>query len=56
VVVGTVGEPVTARAALCVCGHPRSAHEHHRAGTECAFCGPEVCPRWRRRRWWRRRG
>jgi hypothetical protein len=22
----------------CRCGHPRSAHQHYREGTECALC------------------
>ncbi|MBW4042389.1 MAG: hypothetical protein HIU86_09725 [Acidobacteria bacterium] len=33
---------------LCVCGHARDAHEHYRRGTDCATCGPEVCPKFRR--------
>jgi hypothetical protein len=45
---------MTAPDALCVCGHPLRAHEHLRRGTECAVCGPDTCPRFRRRRWWRR--
>jgi hypothetical protein len=32
----------------CRCGHPRAAHERYRKGTECALCGPAVCPRYRR--------
>ena len=28
---------------LCSCGHERPAHEHWRAGTDCAFCS---CPRY----------
>ncbi|KNA89727.1 hypothetical protein ABW18_18710 [Gordonia jacobaea] len=32
----------------CRCGHPRAAHEHFRSGTDCAICGPEKCPRFRR--------
>jgi hypothetical protein len=40
--------------ALCVCSHPRSAHEHYRSGSDCTVCGAEVCPRFRRQRWWRR--
>lgn len=28
----------------CVCGHPRSAHVHHRRGTDCTTCG---CARFR---------
>jgi hypothetical protein len=33
---------------LCVCGHEREAHEHYRRGTDCATCGAEVCPKFRR--------
>jgi hypothetical protein len=51
-----VGEQVTSAEALCVCGHPFRAHEHLRHGTDCTLCGPERCPRFRRRRWWRRTG
>ncbi|WP_203841092.1 hypothetical protein [Winogradskya humida] len=46
---------MTAPGALCVCGHQHAAHEHYRAGTECTRCGPQSCPRFRRRTWWRRR-
>ncbi len=28
----------------CVCGHPETAHQHYRAGTDCALC---TCPRFR---------
>jgi len=35
----------------CTCGHARDLHEHYRRGTDCALCS---CPRFRRRRWWRR--
>jgi hypothetical protein len=31
----------------CVCGHPREAHEHYRAGTDCALCGRSGCSRFR---------
>ncbi|MFN8079242.1 MAG: hypothetical protein U0Q19_06725 [Kineosporiaceae bacterium] len=31
----------------CVCGHPASAHEHFRAGTECSLCPGTHCPRFR---------
>lgn len=31
----------------CRCGHEREAHDHYRAGTECALCGAEGCPRYR---------
>jgi hypothetical protein len=24
--------------ARCRCGHPRSAHQHYRGGTNCALC------------------
>lgn len=37
---------------VCRCGHTNSAHEHYRPGSECALCGPEVCPRFRRKPWW----
>ncbi|HEY3869612.1 MAG TPA: hypothetical protein VGM10_14720 [Actinocrinis sp.] len=40
--------------AVCRCGHPGSAHEHYRPGSECAVCGLEVCSRFRRRPWWDR--
>jgi hypothetical protein len=33
---------------LCVCGHAKDAHEHYRRGTDCATCGAEVCPKFRR--------
>jgi hypothetical protein len=33
--------------ALCVCGHAREAHEHYRAGTDCALCPDAACRRWR---------
>ncbi|PKZ63936.1 hypothetical protein CYJ73_19360 [Gordonia terrae] len=32
----------------CRCGHDRAAHEHYRAGTDCALCGTGDCPRFRR--------
>jgi hypothetical protein len=32
---------------LCVCGHPRQAHEHYRAGAECALCPDAGCRRFR---------
>jgi hypothetical protein len=38
----------------CRCGHPRAAHEHYRRGTDCALCGPDACPRYRRSWSWRR--
>ncbi len=25
-------------AAMCGCGHGRTAHEHYRRGSDCAFC------------------
>lgn len=31
----------------CRCGHQLAAHDHYRAGTECATCPPEACPRFR---------
>ncbi|GAA2749544.1 hypothetical protein [Amnibacterium kyonggiense] len=33
---------------LCVCGHAHDAHEHYRRGTDCAICGAETCPKFRR--------
>ena len=38
----------------CTCGHGRTAHEHYRAGTECALCPPDRCRAYDgpRRRWW----
>ena len=53
--IATVSEPTSADDALCVCGHPRRAHQHLRRGTDCAFCGAEACGRFRPRRWWHRR-
>ena len=32
----------------CRCGHARNAHEHYRAGTDCALCRPGVCNRFKR--------
>ncbi|OLT19294.1 hypothetical protein BJF78_11080 [Pseudonocardia sp. CNS-139] len=29
--------------APCTCGHPKSAHEHYRPGTDCGACGPTAC-------------
>lgn len=31
----------------CCCCHPRDAHEHYRAGSECALCGAEICSSYR---------
>jgi len=31
--------------AVCRCGHGRAAHEHYRAGAECAVCSD--CPKFR---------
>lgn len=28
---------------LCNCGHVLDAHEHYRAGTDCAICGRSGC-------------
>jgi hypothetical protein len=50
----TFRRPGRQRAGGCRCGHPRAAHEHYRKGTECALCGPAVCPRYRRRWPWSR--
>jgi hypothetical protein len=32
---------------ICRCGHERAAHEHYRAGSDCALCAD--CPRFRAR-------
>lgn len=29
---------------LCLCGHIRQAHDHHRPGTDCGACGKTICP------------
>jgi len=42
--------PDSAAEQLCVCGHPRKAHEHYRPGTDCSLCVPGVCDRFRRQR------
>jgi hypothetical protein len=39
----TAAEPTPPRVAeapgrLCVCGHPKQAHQHYRPGTDCALC------------------
>ncbi|MEV6343647.1 hypothetical protein [Actinoplanes sp. NPDC051851] len=39
---------------LCLCGHPRRAHDHYRPGSECSACPAGECPRFRRATWWRR--
>ena len=52
--IATVSERSATTDALCVCGHPRAAHQHLRKGTECTFCGAQECARFRRRWWWRR--
>ncbi len=33
--------------ALCVCGHARAVHGHHRAGTDCGIDGPKRCASFR---------
>lgn len=33
---------------LCTCGHPRTAHEHYRPGTECSLCPLGGCTRFKR--------
>ncbi|MFT4110160.1 hypothetical protein [Propionicimonas sp.] len=47
-----------ADADVCVCGHPKSAHEHYRKGTECALCDVSVCGAYRpakgKRSWFQR--
>lgn len=29
--------------APCRCGHQLDAHQHYRAGTDCALCPPHFC-------------
>lgn len=29
----------------CGCGHSRNAHEHYRAGSDCALCADRACMR-----------
>lgn len=31
----------------CTCGHERAAHQHFRAGSECALCPANGCTRYR---------
>jgi hypothetical protein len=41
-------------AQVCVCGHDRAAHQHYRAGSDCAICADPACGRFRspaRARW-----
>jgi hypothetical protein len=53
------GHPVEAQAeppgaagapGRCLCGHPRSAHEHYRRGSDCGICGVTKCATYRRPR------
>lgn len=39
--VGVVTDALSVRweAMLCWCAHPRSAHRHFRAGSDCSGCG-----------------
>lgn len=37
----------TSASTLCICGHPRAAHQHFRQGSDCGACGSAVCPRFR---------
>ena len=32
---------------LCLCGHPKQAHDHYRAGTDCGICGASTCASYR---------
>jgi hypothetical protein len=32
---------------VCVCGHPRAAHEHYRRGTNCSLCVRGACHSYR---------
>lgn len=38
----------------CRCGHPKSAHQHYRSGSDCGTCGPRGCPEFSRIHWWDR--
>ncbi|GAA1284244.1 hypothetical protein GCM10009609_56510 [Pseudonocardia aurantiaca] len=31
----------------CTCGHPKAAHDHYRAGTDCGVCGATACAKFR---------
>ena len=33
----------------CKCGCSQESHRHYRRGSDCGYCGPVVCPKWRRR-------
>lgn len=33
------------------CKHSRHAHSHYRNGTDCSICS---CPRYRRKKWWKK--
>lgn len=37
----------------CLCGHPRSAHEHYRRGSDCAACACLIYRPVRRPSWYR---
>ncbi len=39
---------MSARGAVCVCGHSRENHEHYRRGSDCSSCG---CRQYRKRSW-----
>ncbi|MDQ1715191.1 MAG: hypothetical protein QOC60_1136 [Frankiaceae bacterium] len=49
-VAGPEGWPFMTAPDVCRCGHGREAHEHYRAGNECALCD---CRNYRTS-WWRR--
>jgi hypothetical protein len=31
----------------CMCGHAKAAHEHYRAGSDCALCTKDGCQKFR---------
>lgn len=39
--------PCRCRCPLHPGGCPADAHKHHRPGSDCGCCGPDVCPRYR---------
>lgn len=41
--------PAEPAVGLCVCLHPKAAHEHWRRGTDCGICGSATCRAYRRR-------
>lgn len=44
---GQFATGAAASRAVCLCGHGRDAHVHHRSGTDCGICRDGVCGRYR---------